>query len=64
MGDIADYYTEQGEDEWILHCTGQCGQDPCPYCEDLLEEARLMTEFCVDNVPDLIEEMEKDSRGE
>ena len=40
MGDIADYLTEQGETAWFLHISGQCGEDPCPYCEDeeLLEE--------------------------
>ena len=33
MGDMADYYTEQGQDAWFAHLAGQCGPDRCPYCE-------------------------------
>jgi hypothetical protein len=34
MGDIADHLTEQGEDQWHRHLHGQCGEDPCQYCEE------------------------------
>lgn len=34
MGDIADANIEEGEYLWMLHTTGQCGEDICPYCEE------------------------------
>lgn len=31
---MADWVIEQGETEWFLHLTGQCGEvGPCRYCE-------------------------------
>jgi hypothetical protein len=33
MGDMADYYIEQGEDMWFAHLNGNCLQD-CIYCEE------------------------------
>ena len=33
MGDIADYVIEQGMDHWHAHLAGDCGPDPCQYCE-------------------------------
>lgn len=40
MGDMADYYTEQGELAYILHLNGQC-EDNCQYCEaEVIEEKK------------------------
>jgi hypothetical protein len=33
MGDMADALNEAGEELWLLHLSGQCGEDRCPYCE-------------------------------
>ena len=32
MGEMADYLTEQGEDELSMHLAGVC-DGPCQYCE-------------------------------
>ena len=32
MGDMADDYTEAGEDMWFAHLSGDCLED-CIYCE-------------------------------
>lgn len=33
MGDMADVLTDEGEDLYFRHLAGDCGPDPCPYCE-------------------------------
>lgn len=46
MGDMADQLIDDGDLEWVDHLFGHpdIPADGCPYCEDELEEARLMTE--------------------
>ena len=31
MGDMADDLIDAGEEQWLLHLTGECG-DSCPHC--------------------------------
>ena len=45
MGDMADYYTEQGEDMWFDHIAGHPRfPDMCPYCEEEYERYLDLTE--------------------
>jgi len=42
MGDMADELFEQGMDEWLRHQGGDCGPDPCPYCEREINEPAIL----------------------
>lgn len=33
MGDMSEQAIDEGQEQWWRHLNGDCGEDPCPYCE-------------------------------